>query len=169
MAHSQLPVPLLTSGGYAPPLSDAILQFKYGGRVELAEVFAQRLARAWTPGSAIQLVPVPLNPLRAAERGYNQAALLCRELARRWRCRTVFPLYRRGSAGDSSQLGARARWDRVVREVHAKPAQRLVGDYAIVDDVVTSGATALRCAQEIVRCGGKVVAVLAVARAGPPV
>src|SRR5882724_10666780 len=77
-------VPLLVAGKYAPPLSTAIVRFKYGGRPELS----RRLAGLLLPGLRelcltpdTVLVPVPLHARRLATRGYNQAALLAKELS----------------------------------------------------------------------------------------
>src|SRR5258706_2549964 len=77
-------VPLVVMGSYAPPLSTAIVRFKYAGRAELSRCLAQlllpRVAALELPSHAL-LVPVPLHRRRLATRGYNQAALLAQELA----------------------------------------------------------------------------------------
>lgn len=64
----------------------SIYRLKYGGRREYAEFFGEEMARYL--GSFLEqikpdaLVPIPLHPKRFRKRGYNQAALLARELGR---------------------------------------------------------------------------------------
>ncbi len=74
----------LCVASYRTGLHDWVLAFKHGGRrdlaLPLAALLAQRLKETDARGL---LVPVPLHPLRRFERGYDQAALLAAELARR--------------------------------------------------------------------------------------
>jgi predicted amidophosphoribosyltransferase len=61
---------------YAFPWDGLVTAFKFGGRVDLAEALARRLAEAVaasSPHDATWVLPVPLSPARLAERGYNQA------------------------------------------------------------------------------------------------
>ena len=77
-------VPVFAGARYAEPLISAIHRFKYGAAPELCAALCRQAARGIDllgiePSDV--WVPVPLHPLRLAERGYNQAALLARELA----------------------------------------------------------------------------------------
>ncbi len=160
-------VPLLVAGAYAPPLSTAIVRFKYQGRAELSRTLSQllspRLARLRLPGDAV-LVPVPLHPKRLATRGYNQAALLARELSRASGlvCR---PRLLSRTRETERQVG-KARTDRLTNAADAftvrqRGAQRVV----VVDDVVTTGSTVRACAQALAREGIELCAVVALAEA----
>src|SRR6188508_1049877 len=77
--------PVAVIGSYQPPLSTAIVRFKYAARPELsrhlAALLRPQLAQLELPRGAV-LAPVPLHPKRLASRGYNQAALLATELSR---------------------------------------------------------------------------------------
>ena len=112
------------------------------------------------------LVPVPLHPRRLRERGFNQSALLAGELARRAGT-TACPdaLVRRQDTVPQAGLTAAAR-RRNVREAFAvRRRASLAGrTVTLVDDVLTTGATALACARRIEGAGAREVRLLTVAR-----
>jgi ComF family protein len=160
-------VPVLSAGVYSPPLSTAIVRFKYGGRAELSGVLARLVAPSLVqlavPPDAV-LVPVPLHPKRLAERGYNQAALLAQELARvsGHECR---PRLLSRARATERQVG-KARSDRLTNIVDAfRVRQRAARRAILVDDVVTTGATVRACAQALTRGGVELCAVVALAEA----
>ncbi len=73
---------------FVHPIRKAIHAFKYEGVADLAGPLAGWLAATWRLHGieADLIVPVPLHRKREAERGYNQSALLARELSRAWAC-----------------------------------------------------------------------------------
>ncbi len=149
-----------------------ILPLKHGGRVELALPLARQMARAGAAllAEADVLVPVPPHRLRLLARRYDQAALLARHLAGLaglpWlprglrRLRRTAPLADRGAA-ERARVVAGA----FVLGPGAPVAGRRV---VLVDDVVTSGATAEACARVLLAGGAASVAVLAAARVPDP-
>lgn len=160
-------VPLLVAGPYAPPLSTAIVRFKYEGRAELSRTLGQllspQLAHLALPGDAV-LVPVPLHPKRLATRGYNQAALLAQELARvsGLACR---PRLLERTRETERQVG-KARGQRLTNAAEAFAVrQRGARRAVVVDDVVTTGSTVRACAQALARGGVELCAVVALAEA----
>jgi ComF family protein len=160
-------VPLITLGKYAPPLSDAIVRFKYEGRAELASRLARLLTHRleWLelPPNTV-LVPVPLHPRRLAARGYNQAALIARELSqvRRLPCEPRLLIRTR----DTEQQVGKARAARLSNASGAFALRKAGPRRAIlVDDVVTTGATVRACAETLALGGIEVVAVAALADA----
>lgn len=160
-------VPLITLGRYAPPLSDAIVRFKYEGRAELASrlarLLAHRLEELELPASTV-LVPVPLHPRRLASRGYNQAALIASELSqlRHLPCEPRLLMRTR----DTEQQVGKARGARLSNASGAF-ALRKAGPHRVVlvDDVVTTGATVRACAETLALGGIELVAVAALADA----
>ncbi len=154
-------------------LDDWILALKHGGRADLAEPLGRALAEAWgtdrrgAPWRRV-LVPVPLHPLRRIERGYDQALLLARAVG----CASGVPLFRalRRSRATPPQGSALARSRRAnVADAFrlCRAAQALAGaDAWLVDDVLTSGATAEACARLLRAAGVRAVYVLCVGRAG---
>ena len=149
-------------------LREWILAFKHGGRPELARPLASLLAplcAAVTRGGV--LVPVPLHPLRQIERGYDQARLLARALREELGLELVPALRRVRWTPPQGAAGARSRVANVDGAFRAtRAAERLAGRALwLVDDVVTSGATAAACARVLRAAGAARVDVLALARA----
>lgn len=149
-----------------------ILALKHGGRTDLARALGAalhaRAAGALLPGDV--LVPVPLHPLRRLERGYDQAALLARELARQGGLPSLSLLVRRRDTPPQGAWGPRSRASNVENAFGPSRAARRrppSGRAWLVDDVVTSGATVSACARELRRLGASEVGVLALARAAP--
>jgi ComF family protein len=152
-------------GDYAPPLDGMVMALKAGGRLDLARVFADLLARRIAGGAAIDcLLAVPLADRRQRERGFNQSLEIARVLARR----LAVPL-RRGAlvrlrAGPPQQsLPLRERRGNV-RGAFGLRHPVPVRSAAVVDDVMTSGATLDEVARVLKRGGVQQVVNLVVAR-----
>ena len=145
---------------YAFPWDRLIADFKFNARVELAAPLAQRLLAAIERDAAALpqwVLPVPLAPQRLVERGYNQAWELARRLARSLGCRADAELLARPLAGaHQAELGLSQRRQNLKGAFVPNPRRRvsLQGQHvAVVDDVMTSGAT-LREAAAALRRGG---------------
>jgi ComF family protein len=155
---------------YAYPLDYYLQSLKFGHGRMLGRALAlllrapMREARERGELTADLLVPVPLHPLRLRERGYNQATEIARTLAAGTSLRVVVADVRRiqGAAAQSS-LGARARRANVARafSVNRSFSGRRV---AIVDDVVTTGATLNALATALLAAGAESVEAVAIAR-----
>jgi ComF family protein len=168
---------LIALGDYreGEPLREWILALKHRRRPDLALplglALAERLRREARPDAL--LVPVPLHRWRRLERGYDQALLLARAAGEGSGLRVARALRRsrsttaQGAPGSVSRAanvrGAFAPSRRLFR-----PRRQLEGrEVWLVDDVVTSGATASECARALRRLGAARVGVLALARAAP--
>ena len=155
-------------GPYAGTLRELILLFKRRGRDELAAPLAALMIgafgrAAWPTPDAV--VAVPMTWARRLRRGYNQAELLAHEVARTLGSGRVRALRRRGGG---TQVGT-ARRERLRLAASAFPVRRAVhGRVVLVDDVLTTGATAAACTRALRRAGADEVFVLTIARTPQP-
>jgi ComF family protein len=160
---------------YAYPWDGLIQRFKRGGAVELAPLLAAPLAEAVAYAMSQQrlprpdlLLPVPLAPRRLRERGHNQAWELARVLARRLNVRAEPALAERVIETPHQLALPREQRLANVRGAFAlAPAAppRLAGRrVALVDDVLTTGATTSELATLLLRHGVADVQVWVAAR-----
>ena len=146
-----------------------VLAFKHGKRIALAPMLA-RIAAARLPelDGAWRVVPVPLHPWRLWRRGFNQSALLAREVARmRGQEVLVDALVRRKPTPTLGGLGRAARARALSGAIAVNPgrAAQLEGArIVLVDDVMTSGATSDACVRALKRAGAARVVVACFAR-----
>ena len=155
------------AGAYSGVLRDALHALKFGGKRTLARPLAALMLEqcgAVLGPDVDALVPVPLAPGRERERGFNQAMLLAGHLSAasglpvkpRW-------LSRRRSTRPQTELTVGERRTNVARAFAA--SSRVAGAHVVlVDDIVTTGATAAECARTLRAAGARAVGVLAVAR-----
>lgn len=152
-----------------------VIAFKRADRLDLAPAFAQWLKRAGGEDIALAdvVVPVPLHAMRLWSRRYNQAALLAKRLAHDGG-KPFEPLILRRTRATQSQgvmPSAKARRRNVMGAFRVDPrrAAAVKGrNVLLVDDVITTGATAEACARALKRAGAARVFVLALARAVRP-
>ena len=146
-----------------------VLALKHGHRISLAPMMA-RLAAAQLPdsGDAWLVVPVPLHRWRIWKRGFNQAALLAREIARLKSLEIVVAgLVRRKPTPSLGGLGKRARSKALSGAIAANPTaiEKIRGrDIILVDDVLTSGATSEACVKALRKAGARKVVICCFAR-----
>jgi ComF family protein len=158
---------------------ELILKLKHADRPEIGVLFARWLARAAAPllAQADAVAPVPLHRARLFARRYNQAAEIARPLARLTGVRYLpDALVRRrataiqgGKSGRGRRLNVKGAF-----EVPPARARRLEGRrILLVDDVLTTGATAEACARAMLKAGAAAVDLAVVARvreaAGSPI
>ncbi|GMV04291.1 MAG: hypothetical protein AMXMBFR53_05720 [Gemmatimonadota bacterium] len=158
----------------APPADTLVHALKYEGWAELAGEMGHAMARVSLPSTAggppRLVVPVPTTSGRVRRRGYNQALLLARAVAEARRLDLSEALVRtRGGATQvalhPSQRRANVRGVFAVREGETA---RLRGAHVLlVDDVLTTGATACAAATELARAGAEATTLLTFARALP--
>ena len=151
-----------------------ILPFKHADRQELAEVLARHMARAGRAllARADVLVPVPLHRWRLFRRGFNQAGSLGRALCKHGDGALIPDALRRirrtPTLGPLS-AAERARILQGAFAVRPSCAARLRGARVLlVDDVMTSGATAAACTETLMAAGCAAVDVLVAARVPDP-
>jgi competence protein ComFC len=156
---------------YDGALVRAIVMLKFERIEPLGAWFAQRLVeivrREAETLAADVVVPVPLHRERERERGYNQADLVARPLAKRLGLpyRAVL-LVRTRPRPDKHVLSSAERWESVRGAFATVPGSQVDKlRVLLVDDVMTTGATLDACAKALRGAGAKSVIGLTVARA----
>lgn len=148
-----------------------ILGLKYADRTERAPLFARWMARAGADmlGQVDVIIPVPLDPRRLLTRRFNQAVLLARGLMLQTRLGMLLnALKRRRKSGSQRGLSRSEREKNVKTAFYVPVSKRaeIKGKRVLlVDDVMTTGATARACARALRRAGAAEVQVLTIARA----
>ena len=151
---------------YAYPL-DALLQhYKYGQGLHLAGFLAEQLA-AEIDSRPNLVIPMPLHPKRLKERGYNQAGEIAKRLARRLDLPLALTACTRAKdAPPQASLPLKERRKNIRGAFEC--AQDLTGKrIALVDDVMTTGASLDELAQTVKRAGASEVQCWVVARTLP--
>src|SRR5580692_3194283 len=158
-------------GVYEGPLVRAILLLKWERMEPLGDWFAGRLAEIVRQESG-QLatdvvVPVPLHRDRERQRGYNQASLISKSLARKLGLpHKAVLLMRTRPRPDKQVLTLQERWESVRGAFATRPGSQVDNKRVLlVDDVMTTGATLDACARALLESGAKSVVGLAAARA----
>jgi ComF family protein len=146
-----------------------ILALKHADRLDLVPGFAlwlERTGRGLIASSDL-IVPVPLHRGRLWRRRYNQAAELARALARRTGLEldTRALIRSRATPSQGIMVSAKARRRNMLGAFKVPEGLRVAGrNILLVDDVVTTGATAEAAARALKRAGAARVQVLALAR-----
>jgi ComF family protein len=151
-------------GYFDGPLKDLIHLYKYGRVQTLAPRLANLMAYALPLETAQDIVvPVPMHWRRRWERGFNQAAQLGRRIARRRGMRFGNVLARKRWTGSQTALSDYERRDNVAGAFEVRGSVQGLR-VLLIDDVMTTGATAGACAYELKRAGAKSVTLLTLAR-----
>lgn len=155
---------------YAWPLDRLESRYKFGRDLAAGRVLCTVWQREPRTIDLPQLIlPVPLHRRRLRQRGYNQALELARPLARILGvpCRHDLLLRQRATEAQT-ELDALARRRNVRGAFSLQEGVTMPAHVAVLDDVMTTGATLAECARVLKRSGVRRVDVWALARAPSP-
>lgn len=179
----QPPLPIFAWGQYGGSLKRALTLLKYDGQIQLAKPLGQALAQAWLassrslqparPTRRLAVVPIPMHPEKQRQRGFNQAELIARAFCQQTGLPLVQGLSRQRQTTPQFSLSAAERSQNLAEAFalgaglshrsHRSAQQPAV---LLLDDIYTTGATALAAAQTLRRHQISVCGILAVAKAG---
>ncbi len=150
---------------YDYPIDDLIAGLKYHHRLALGRDLADVLATAIDPNGALPrlLLPVPMHRRRLRERGFNQAAELAQHLSARLNIPWSTAYLRRSDDGAHQRGLDRGKRLRNIRGKF-RCTGRLPASVALIDDVITTGATVDELSRVMRQAGAQTIEVWAVAR-----
>ncbi|CAL7960518.1 competence protein ComFC [Alphaproteobacteria bacterium] len=155
---------------YEGVAKNLIKRFKYGGHTNLQHIFAKWLysnVAQWIEDSHV-IIPIPLHVRKLRERGYNQAWLIAKLLAKHYNKACIEnALFRSRYTMSQSNL---SHWERqqnilgafMINDKYAHVFENR--NVILVDDVITTGATANECAKVLAGCGARRINILTIAR-----
>ena len=131
---------------YDEYISKSIYRFKYYGKREFAKFYARviydRLGRKLSDWNADVIIPVPIHKSRLKKRGYNQAALIAKELSRKLNIPVREDLVcRNRTTTVQKRLSAVERQNNLKKAFNVTQNVVKYDSVLIVDDIYTTGAT----------------------------
>jgi ComF family protein len=154
-------------GEYEGPLRKLIHVFKYGGVTPLGPALGRMMNNALPRDQRFDvIVPMPLHWSKRLHRGFNQAELLAKFVSRRTGVPLAGALRRRKGTEAQAGLTRAQRRTNVAGAFEVSKRDKIEGRHVLlIDDVLTTGATASACSAVLKRAGAKRVTVLTLARA----
>ncbi|MBF0331354.1 MAG: ComF family protein [Candidatus Omnitrophica bacterium] len=165
--HFDRSLAILHYKGHAQTL---LKQFKFHNKTSIRRTIS-RLFRDFIKlhsldiGTHALIIPMPLHPTRLRERGYNQSTLIAQGIADTLNmplCEDILERHR--ATAHQSQLHAKDRWTNVGHAFRILPLADIVGrEILLIDDILTTGATASEAAKTLKEAGASRVTVITLA------
>jgi ComF family protein len=150
-------------------LQNLIVQLKYRGNKQIGFYLGQLLGNILIKSDRFSdvtaLVPLPLNPRREKNRGYNQATMLCNGISSVWKKPVIDKaVVRRVYTETQTHKGRISRWENMDGIFEVVNLSALENKHILlVDDVVTTGATLEACGSEILKVPGTTLSIATLA------
>ncbi len=167
-AHDPLRL-CISAFAYDGAAQKLIHQLKYGSNPAVAPVLAQHMCAALLETNGAQgidaVVPVPLHPIRLRQRGFNQAQLLAQEVAHCFGLPLRPDLLQRKKQSLSQTTRTATERRIAMRDAFAAGPEAAGRNILLVDDVLTTGATAISCAEALLAADAAQVTLLTACQA----
>ena len=155
---------------YSGLLRDAFAQYKFNGEISYGNIFSkllmQKLALLIDKNDFDMLIPVPLSELRFKERGFNQSALIAKQLAEAFKIPySENMLFRIRNTKKQSLLSSAERFENVKNAFMADQRKTAGKSILIFDDIYTLGVTMNECAASLLNAGARSVSGISLFRA----
>lgn len=156
---------------YAFPINTLVANFKYNGKRHygklLSQLLAEQIANEIKQGAITRpdlLLPVPLHIKRYSQRGFNQSDDICTDLSKRLKIPiNHHSIQRVVNTPSQASLNKTERQKNLLSAFRVR--QRFNGEtIALIDDVITTGATVERLSNQLRHNGAKAVYVWSLAR-----
>jgi len=157
----------ISSFAYEGVLRIALQDFKYAKRLDQVSYFGKELAHRLSDFESFDIiVPVPMRAKKLKARGFNQAALLAKQVSKGSGCGVLYGAIKR-VRDDEAQVGLerRARLENVKGSFEIGGTIPKDAKILLIDDVLTTGATINECARVLKSAGASKVFAATVARA----
>jgi ComF family protein len=148
---------------YRGPAREAVHRLKFSGWRGVGEALASAVA-ALGPPPADAVTWVPLASRRRAERGFDQARVLARALARELDLPAAAFVRRTKATGPQARRTREQRLEAMKDAFACIPQRRVPARVLLIDDVLTTGATASACAAALLDGGAREIHLLTACR-----
>ncbi|MDT8715571.1 ComF family protein [Clostridium sp. 19966] len=152
---------------YADIIKEMVIRLKYKSDFEVGRVLAELIIKL-IQNLNIQadlITFVPSSKENYSSRGFNQSEFLCKLVADEVNVTKASLLIKNLQTKDQIGLDANQRWDNLRGSFTVINKNKVINKkIIIIDDVITTGATAHNCGSELIKCGAKEVIVLTVAK-----
>lgn len=153
---------------YHRSVRDSLHRYKFGGLTAYADIYSEFIVKCIDENqiSCDSITWVPLSHRRRRKRGYDQAELLAREIAKRLGMQPVCLLKKRRDTPPQSQTGSAEKRRANIAGAYTclNPEAAAGKSILLVDDIVTTGATLSEAAGVLKRAGAKTVIAVTLAR-----
>ena len=151
---------------YAFPLDKLVLALKYGEKFLLADMLGDQLAQRVSTRPDC-LIPMPLHPQRLRERGFNQSLQLAKRIGQQLNLPVLPHACKRIRNTPSQSTLAWKERGKNMRKAFSCSAEVAGKHVAVVDDVMTTGATLNELSATLLAAGATEVSAWVVARTLP--
>jgi len=167
LIYNDTKIKCYSSAYYSKVIRELVIKMKYKKDYKSAEVLAELMLKVIEINSIkadyITYVPISKNTMK--KRGYNQSELLAKKICEKTEIQLLSSLKKVCDTKDQIGLNKTGRWENIKDSfVFNKNIFIKNKNFILVDDVITTGATAYWCADILIKNGAEKVTVLTVAK-----